>query len=190
MNEVDAISGFDKNSAALQILGGIGDLKSSVSGVSATLQAQGADLTYLRQRVDALWNKVDEIERSKATREDLQSLEVRVGQTLLQVRAQTTVDLDRLEKSKIGHDQFSVDAFDNVALRLEQIESKLEVVVRIEGTIAQMQTDGSIVGKKVETLDGLRAKIVPWAVVLSGISAFLGWLIPHIASAVISYVKK
>lgn len=184
---MDTTQGFDKNNAALQILSGLSDLKASVSGVNATLAAQGADITYLRQRVDALWNKVDEIDRNKASREDLQNLEVRVERSLIQTRAQTVVDLDRLDKGKIGHDQFSVDAIDNISLRLDQIEQKVEAVVRLEATIATMQDTTAKTAVKVETLDGLRAKIVPWGVIVSGVSAFLGWLIPHVASAAAAY---
>lgn len=169
---------------SIKILEAIGDIKASQSGMSS-------DVTYLRRRVDDLWVKVDEIERSKATRLDLQELEIRVEKSIAGMRAQTTVDLGRLDQDKIGHDQFSVDAFDNVSLRLEGIEQKLERLVTMETTVNEMRP-------KLDKLPGLEiivADIVPkvgaheqlrWYIVGAGAAllaagSYIGWALHEAA---------
>jgi prefoldin subunit 5 len=154
----------------MKILEAIGDIKASMSGI-------GSDVSYLRRRVDDLWSKVDEIERSKATRADLQELEIRVEKTFAQAKAQTTLDLARLDHDKIGHDQFSVDAFENVSLRLEAIEGKIDALTGAEKELAAVK-------ERVEELQRLKWKIVGGAAALLSAGSVVGWILHEAAGLI------
>ena len=133
-------------SMTVRLLESLGDIKASMSGI-------GSDVSYLRRRVDDLWTKVDDIERLKATKTDLQELEIRTEKSIAGMKAQTAIDLARVEHDKIGHDQFSVDSFENVSTRLNEIEEKLD------------------------TLMALKWKIIGGAVALVSAGSVLGWVL-------------
>lgn len=153
---------------AMKILEAIGDIKASMSGLQS-------DVSYLRKRVDDLWSKVDEIERSKATRADLQEVEIRMEKSVAQVKAQVGIDLSRFDHDKIGHDQFSVDSFDNVVVRLDCIEGKIDKLTSME--------------EKLDRTAGLAERHENWRWYVIGAAAalitsggILGWIV-HEAAA-------
>jgi prefoldin subunit 5 len=155
---------------AMKILEAIGDIKASMAGMQS-------DVSYLRRRVDDLWSKVDEIERSKATRADLQELEIRVEKTFAQVKAQTTVDLARIDHDKIGHDQFSVDGFENFSERLSAIEAKIDALTGTEKELASVK-------ERVEELQALKWKIIGGAAALLGAGSVVGWILHETAGLI------
>jgi tetrahydromethanopterin S-methyltransferase subunit G len=146
---MQGMGSLSPDNMTLKILETLGDIKAAMSGI-------GSDVSYLRKRVDDLWTKVDEIERTKATKSDLQALEIRTEKTIAGMKAQTAIDLAKIEHDKIGHDQFSVDSFDSVSERLDDIE------------------------KKIDSLMTLKSKVIGGAAVLVALGSVLGWLLSFV----------
>jgi tetrahydromethanopterin S-methyltransferase subunit G len=157
-------------SITMKILEAIGEVKASVAGLVS-------DVTYMRRRVDDLWSKVDEIERSKATRVDLQDVEIRTEKTIAGLKAQLTSDLSRIDNDKIGHDQFSVDGFDNFSERLDAIEHKIDALTGAEKELAAVK-------ERVEELQQLKWKIVGGAAALLSAGAVVGWILHEAAGLI------
>ena len=155
---------------AMKILEAIGDIKASMSGLQS-------DVSYLRRRVDDLWSKVDEIERSKATRADLQELEIRTEKTIAGLKAQTAIDLARVDHDKIGHDQFSVDGFENFSSRLDAIEAKIDALTGAEQEVRTLKIH-------VEDLQALKWKIVGGAAALLSAGSVVGWILHEAAGLI------
>lgn len=162
---------LSNDSYALKIFEAVGDIKASMSGLQS-------DVAYLRRRVDDLWSKVDEIERSKATRADLQELEIRVEKTFVQVKAQSAIDLARLDHDKIGHDQFSIDAFENVAERLDIIESKIDKLTTMEEKL-------DVAANLAYKHENWRWYVIGAAAALMASGGILGWIIHEAAALTI-----
>lgn len=162
------MSELSPESITMKILEAIGAIKESVAGLVS-------DVSYMRRRVDDLWSKVDEIERSKATRADLQESEIRTEKSIAGLKTQISLDLSRIDNSKIGHDQFSVDSFDNFSERLDAIEHKIDTLTGTEKDLAEIK-------ERVDDLDKLKWKAIGGAVALIFAGSLLGWVL-HEAAA-------
>ena len=66
------IDTMNDNEMMVRILEAVSDVKSSVAGLRS-------DVSYLRQRMDDLWTKVEEVEHTKAEKVDLDALSGRIG---------------------------------------------------------------------------------------------------------------
>jgi hypothetical protein len=142
----------DKGGESLgyKILDSIGEVKISVAGLRS-------DVGHLTQRIDGLSIKVNEIERSRPTIDDLKDTEGRMVQTVASMKAQTLLDLGRLDKDKIGHDQFSLDSYENLTARLDGIDAKLEDIDRFRYKLIGI---GIVVGAIFSTLGGFLFKAI------------------------------
>lgn len=97
----------------------INDLNSAMVGLRS-------DVGHLTKGLEELDQKVEKIDSSKAPIEALQVVERRFERDILQIQTQMSQELRRLEASKIGTDQISVDSMDSLIIRMGEAEKLSE----------------------------------------------------------------
>ena len=117
------------------------EILQAISGVNETVVALRQDVSHMRTQMEDLSRKVDRIEGDKASRLEIQAIEARltVGMAdvkasgtlaLAEYRAQAKIDMDRMDKEKIGTDELSPEnisnLFDSLETRVSDIEKERE----------------------------------------------------------------
>lgn len=102
------------------------DTTEGLGAINVTVAGLRADVVNLQASQKTLSEKMDRIDDVKAARADLSAVETRIEKTLAEMKSQVRLDLGQIDKDKIGHDQFSIDSFDNLITRLGTIDEKLE----------------------------------------------------------------
>lgn len=85
-----------------------------------------SDVGHLTKGLEELDQKVEKIDSSKAPIEALQVVERRFERDILQLQTQMSQEFRRLEASKIGTDQISVDSMDSLIIRMGEAEKITE----------------------------------------------------------------
>lgn len=110
----------------------INDLNSAMVGLRS-------DVGHLTKGLEELDQKVEKIDSSKAPIEALQVVERRFERDILQIQTQMSQELRRLEASKIGTDQISVDSMDSLIIRMGEAEKISERNAQTITTITASQ---------------------------------------------------
>lgn len=175
------------------ILKAIGEVSVAVAGLRS-------DVTNLEKSFVNLSAKLDRVDAEKAARQDVSAAEIRLEKSITELRVRTDSELSR----KIGKEDFSVDAFDNVAAQLEELDKRTERLMQNRETdhalLEKVSTDVSNlntlkadhdllakVSTDVSNLNTLKERALgaKWVIgILSGaVGAFVLWLGEHVGRA-------
>jgi len=146
----------------------------ALGDVNVTVAGLRSDVANVQLNLGNLDKKVDKIDQLKAEREDLKAVEERFRQTVAEMKAQTIRDISQIDKDKIGKSEFSVDTFDNVEERLNEIDKKLEGINLSE------------INRKIEALNEFKWRSLGRDGVLVAIASFIGGFLMWMLRAALS----
>jgi uncharacterized coiled-coil protein SlyX len=164
-------------SATREIIGAIKDAQlateKQISEVNITVAGLRSDVGHLGDALRDLATKVERIDDQKAARGELDALQHRVDKRMDQIVAQSAVDLGRMDHDKIGHSDLSLDAFDSMAKRVNEIEKQTE---KIDGLVAGQKA----MADRLEELSAFRWRIVGAYTAVATVFGLGGWIIGHL----------
>lgn len=145
------------------------EILQAISGVNETVVALRQDMSHMRTQMEDLSRKVDRIEGDKASRLEIQAIEarltvgiadVRAAATLAlaEYRAQAKIDMDRMDKEKIGTDELSPEnignLFDSLDKRVELVEKTAAGLEKERDAYKNKAAGGLTVMQKVGAIAG------------------------------------
>jgi len=138
------------------------EILQAISGVNETVVALRQDVSHMRTQMEDLSRKVDRVEGDKASRMEIQAIEARITVAMADVKAagtlalaeykaQAKIDLDRMDKEKIGTDELSPEnisnLFDSLETRVTEMEKEREAYKNLaKGGMTVMQKVVAIAG--------------------------------------------
>lgn len=146
----------------------------ALNDVNVGVARLSADVLNLGKSLDNLSAKVDGIDRDKAPRTDLAAAELRWKESITELRVRTDKDLS----AKIGKDEFSVDSFESVILRLDEIEKKTDKIALIDQALNG--PEGLVITVKQQNAQIYDLNKFRWKVVGAyGLVAFIASLVGY-----------
>jgi DNA repair exonuclease SbcCD ATPase subunit len=153
------------------------EIRDALTVVNVAVAGLRSDVAHLSEKLQNLSDKVDRIDEVKAARVDLQAVEVRIEKTIAQMKEQQKMDLGRLDTDKIGHAQFSIDSFENLTLRLDEIERRVEKIDHIDSQLRSLLDQAKTTGQKFEEFDRFRWKLIGGYTALVVVGGILGFIL-------------
>ena len=125
------------------LLRALGDIKALVIDLKDT------DIAYVKQRIDKQWLAIDDLEKRKADKSDMQQTEARLRDAIQEKFSRTSDDILRVEELASTSDS----TFDSIQKRLGDIEKETARIKPMEKSLADMS-------KVVGSLSALRWQII------------------------------
>jgi uncharacterized coiled-coil protein SlyX len=140
------------------------EILQAINGVNETVIGLRQDMVHMRTQMEDLSRKVDRVEGDKASRLEIQAIEARLTVSiadgrassrleLAEYRAQQKIDLDRMDKEKIGNDELSPEnvdnRFDSLDERVDTVEKSVQVIEQERDAFKNKASGGWTVMQKV-----------------------------------------